>query len=855
MAILVGTRFGPYEVVAPLRAGGMGEVYRARDTRLGREVALKVLPDAVAGDPERRARFEQEARAASALSHPAIVTVHDVGSEAGAMYAAMELIDGQTVRELLAAGSLPLRRLLDIAAALADGLAKAHESGIVHRDLKPENLMVSSDGHPKILDFGLAKLAEPRPSEPSSELTTREDYRTGPGTLLGTVGYMSPEQARGEAVDFRSDQFSFGSILYEMVSGRRAFKRDSMPETLAAIVRDEPEPLLSLRPEMPPPLRWVVERCLAKDRKERYAATRDLARDLAQLARGLSEASTPSVRAPAPRRGRALWLIPGALLLGLLVGALAARPRSMAPPLWQQVTFRRGSIIRARFAPDGQTIIYAVQLPDEPLRLYSTRVDNPESTALPLPSGWLLSIGGAGKLAVVLEREAGNVLAEVPPGGGAPRELIENIRDGDWRPDGSALAIVRRHGEARWLEFPPGTPVYKAPAGVVMDSPRFSPAGDRIAFIERPEGGNALANAGTSSLAVVDLSGHKQVLSEGWGDLIGLAWHPKTGEIWFTGREAEGRFGGLALHAVDLSGKQRFVQMAPGVLRLEDVAADGRVLLIRQEYPLAVTCLPPGESRERDLSWLDYSAGVDLSDDGKTMLLAEGGLGAGAKGAVYVRKTDGSPAVRLADGAAFALSPDQRWAVTTSATSPDRLLLVPTGAGEPRTLAAPGFRYEAAQFLPDGKRVAFQARLGTEGRIYVQDLAGGSPRPLNATELALGPISPDGKWVAANGAAGAMALPLDGGPPRPLRGVSPDETLLRWDSSGRELFVAGPGVPSKVDRLDPDTGKRTHWRSLGPSDKAGVEGLTKIVLTPDGRSYCYTFLRSLGTLFVVTDLR
>ncbi len=282
MPLSPGTRLGPYEILAPLGAGGMGEVYRARDTRLAREVAIKVLPEALSSDPGRLKRFEKEAKSASALNHPNIVTIHDIGTESGVSYIAMELVDGTTLRELLASGPLPIKKLLQIAPQIAEGLARAHEAGIVHRDLKPENVMVKKDGLVKILDFGLAKLSSTGSgSDEGSQLPTMTG--TQPGVVVGTVSYMSPEQASGQIVDFRSDQFSLGSMLYEMATGKRAFRKKTAIDTLAAILNEEPEPIASIAPQTPAPLRWIVERCLAKEPRQRYASTEDLARDLASV--------------------------------------------------------------------------------------------------------------------------------------------------------------------------------------------------------------------------------------------------------------------------------------------------------------------------------------------------------------------------------------------------------------------------------------------------------------------------------------------------------------------------------------------------------------------------------------------
>ena len=301
----------------------MGEVYRAHDSRLARDIAIKVLPTELASDPQRLSRFEREARAASALSHPNIVTVYDVGTSNSVSYMAIELIDGKTLHDLLVPGPLPIRELLGIAAQVADGLAAAHEAGIIHRDLKPRNVMVSRSGFAKILDFGLAKVQEPVPGAPAS---SREETApqlgttlSTPGLLVGTTDYMSPEQARGKSVDFRSDQFSFGSILYEMTTGRRAFSHATPADTLTAILRQDPIPIAQLRPDSPPPLRWIIDRCLAKSASDRYASTQDLASELQGLKEHLREVSGERpVLAEARRSRRAATSI---LVAGIALAA------------------------------------------------------------------------------------------------------------------------------------------------------------------------------------------------------------------------------------------------------------------------------------------------------------------------------------------------------------------------------------------------------------------------------------------------------------------------------------------------------------------------------------------------------
>ncbi len=306
MPLTAGTKLGPYEIVGALGAGGMGEVYQARDTRLDRSVAIKILPAAFSSDTDRLHRFEQEARSASALNHPNIITIYELGHDAGTRYIAMELVEGKTVRELLVSGALTIRKAIEIAAQVAEGLTKAHEAGIAHRDLKPENLMVTQDGFVKILDFGLAKLT--LPSGEVSDMSPTVAWQTRPGLVMGTMQYMSPEQVSGFRVDFRSDQFSFGLVLYEMVTGRLAFQKGTTAETMVAILREQAQPVGVQNPEAPAPLCWVIERCLAKEPDKRYVSTRELARELTAIRDRFSEQPAKPAEAgpanlPAQRTG------------------------------------------------------------------------------------------------------------------------------------------------------------------------------------------------------------------------------------------------------------------------------------------------------------------------------------------------------------------------------------------------------------------------------------------------------------------------------------------------------------------------------------------------------------------------
>ncbi len=850
----MGSRLGPYEVLAPLGAGGMGEVYRARDTRLSREVAVKVLPAAVASDPERLNRFETEARAASALNHPAIVTIYDVGQTDGVSWIAMELVEGTTLRELMLPGPLPIKKLLQIAPQITDGLAKAHESGIVHRDLKPENVMVTKDGLVKILDFGLAKLKSMvSGNSEGSQLSTMEG--TTPGVVVGTVSYMSPEQASGHPVDFRSDQFSLGSVLYEMASGRKAFLRKTVAETLTAIIREEPAPLEKTAPSAPAPVRWIVERCLAKEPGDRYDSTRDLARDLASVRDHASEVSSgheATLAGPVRSRRRLLPLLAGAVIVSLITLGLAfllgRRTAQPEPPLFQRLTWRRGRTLSARFAPDGQTVLYGASWDGEPPAIYIKRPESPDAVRLDLPGANLLAVSPTGEMAILLNPRT---LARVPLTGGTPREIVENVSQVDWGPDGRLLVARDVNGKGR-LEYPLGKVLYETTGHVSY--PRFSPREGLIAFVDHPleEGDDR------GSIAVVDLHGKKRTLSKEFASVQGLAWSP-SGEVWFAAAAAGTS---RSLWGVALSGRQRPIARVPGDLRLEDVTRSGRVLLTRGEARIAIRWSPPGEARERELSWFGNSLVAGLSPDGKTIVFQEQGEPAGPNYAVCLWRMDGSP-VRLGEGIAGNLSPDGKWVISGLPESRAPLVLLPTGPGEPKEIDTRGIARSCFTLFPDGKRLLLVGRESGRGlsRLFVQSLDGGKPRPISPEGVGCEglAISRDGKLVAAAGPGPKIALhPVDGGDPRPVAGTTDGDQPLQWSADGGSLYVrqaSKPGSPARVFRVDLKTGERVLWKELFPEDPAGVAAILPPLLTPDGRFYAYSYARLLSDLYLVEGLK
>jgi dipeptidyl aminopeptidase/acylaminoacyl peptidase len=850
MPIAAGTRLGTYEVLSALGAGGMGEVYRARDAKLGREVALKVLPSEVAADRDRLRRFEQEARAASSLNHPNIVTIHDIGTSDSTAYIAMELVEGRTLRDLLSAGPLAVRRILDIGAQVADGLAKAHGAGIAHRDLKPENVMVTKDGFVKILDFGLAKLSGTASGDFTHSPTVVQE--TKPGTVLGTVGYMSPEQASGQPVDFRSDQFALGSILYEMSTGVRAFVKPTAAQTMAAIIQDEPEPIGKLNSKAPAPLRWIVERCLAKEPDHRYASTRDLARELVTLRDHLSESTSADLVETVPVRVKtrgALLVAAAALAAAALVaGFFAGGARKRTPlPTFQRLTYRRGTIRGARFAPDRQTIVYAAAWDGQPSKLFTTRPGGAESRPLDLPDGDLLAMSRAGEMAILMNTSRagppGNALgtlARVPLAGGAPRPVLEEVQDADFSPDGRELAVIHRTGtKARRIEYPIGKVLYEGPN---ITSVRVSPKGDLVAFLQ--------ATAEGREVNVVDRQGKKRtVIPKTFA--FSLAWSPGGDEIWF---EADG------IAAVSLSGRRRglYRLFEPSSVRICDISPDGRTLISVSEMRAELTASKAGGA-PRNLSLLGASRALDISRDGETVLFTDG-----PDDAAYVRKTDGSgPALRVADDMAISLSPDARWVLSIRG-SPAELLLTPTGPGSPRTIKTDLSRVLGSDFFADGKRLLLAASRGDAPmRSYVIDLATGASRAVTPEGVLQSAISPDGRWIAAFDEQKRIALyPVEGGEQPRLAPGPPEEKSLGfdlllngWTSDERAVYlVEDLGTSNRIFRRDLATGKREVFAEVGPTDPAGVFSVHALV-TPDGNTRICTTLRALGTLQLVEGLR
>ena len=862
MALASGTKLGPYEILSELGAGGMGEVYRARDPRLGREVAIKVLPSGSAPDSERLRRFEQEARATAALNHPNILAVFDIGSQDNSPYIVSELLDGETLRARLNSGALPVRKAVEYALQISRGLAAAHDHGIFHRDLKPENIFITRDGHVKILDFGLAKLTMPEPGAPGLSVQATLDSVTGRGVLLGTLGYMSPEQCRGATVDARSDIFSFGAVLYEMVSGKRAFRGDTTADTISSILKEEPPDLATTGRDVPPMLERIVHHCLEKDPAARFQSARDVAFALEALS-SVSSLGASAVAMPAHTiaalPSRKSWLVPSLLgVIAVLIVAVALLIVSVStpppePPSYRQLTFARESITSARFAPEQRTIIYGTARVGTQTELFSLAPDNHAPVSLGLKDVDVESISSTGEMLLIQQRHSlvrvarVGVLARAPLGGSAPRPMMNDVADADWGPN-NQIAVARYVDGHFRIEYPIGHALYEPSAGYVSNV-RVSPKGDWVAFAEHPALGD---DAGY--VAIVDASGRKRTLSPWQSAIEGMNWAPSGKEVWFTGA-----MGGIEfqLRAADLSGHTRVVDRIPGIPTLFDVARDGRVLLGQGATKVITYARGPGQDQEHDVSIQNWSEVLSISPDSRLVLLNNEGAGSGPDYDVYVRASDGAAPVRVGDGVGYDFSPDMKWVLSSLTLHvPRQLFLIPLGTGETRQITHDLIDRGRARFFPDGKNVVFTGtEPGHKSRIYVQAIDSGTARPISPEGVSGFVPTPDGKFVF--GFSDSVALyPVDGqGPSRPVPGIHPGEVIFSVSTDGRTALVGLLyGYAVDVMRVDLASGRRELFKKIGPSDPAGVL-LVDALFTPDGQYYAYSYFNGLSQLYLVDGLR
>ncbi|MBN9689475.1 MAG: protein kinase [Verrucomicrobia bacterium] len=864
-----GETLGPYLLGDLIGAGGMGEVFRARDTRLGREVAIKVLPRNYASDPDRLQRFDQEAKTLAALNHPNLLVVFDTGMYDGAPYLVSELLEGRTLREELNSGQLPLRRAVDYALQIATGLAEAHARGVVHRDIKPENIFVTNDGRVKILDFGLAKLRqgnEPttRPRKTSTDSTTIVDPEaktvisntTETGVVMGTPAYMSPEQVSGKDADSRSDIFSFGAVLYEMVCGQRAFRRGTSAETMTAILREEPEDLTEFNVNLPPGFDRVVRRCLEKRPEQRFQSASDLAFALESISQGTGNRKPVAEKKPVVPR----WVAPFVISLLILALVRVLMMDSATPlPEFRQVTFGRGTVMNARFAPDGETVYYGARWNMKPLEIFASRPGSPEARPLNYTNADVLSISTKGELALLLNRKGvgwfsgTGTLARVSMNGGTPREVLTEVKDADWYPDGEKYVVVRLAG-GRWrLEQHPSKEggLQLAETSGTFSKPRVSPKGDWIAFLEH----RSLSD-NRGKVKIVNVEGKSVELTGEYAQIDGLAWHPNGKEVWFTAiRDGEIQ----SLRAVTLDGEERQVMKMSVNMTLHDIFKDGRLLMTRQFELQEIIGMVPPETHEKNLTSMGRCMLRGITPDGSRFLLLFFGEGAGESYTTYLVSPDGSESTRLGSGMGHAISPDNKW-VFASAYDPASLILMPTGPGPTRTLSITNLDLQLASWLPDSRHLVIQAKDGTNGaRYYLLDTQSTEPpkaiTPENVSSPSYFgvPVSPDGRLVVGIQRGERRLWPLDEGQSRPLPKLK-SFGVAGWSADSQSLYVYKGASPVTVYRYDLATDELTPHKEIYPPDLSGsLGGEPAVAMTRDGEGYVYFNWRILTDLFVVED--
>jgi serine/threonine protein kinase len=849
-------QFGHYQVLEKIGAGAMGEVFRARDERLGRDVAIKLIRPASSQNPDHLRRFELEARAAAALNHPNIVAIYDVGFEGDSPYIVSELLEGKTLTKRLSEGPLSTREASDYALQIVQGLIAAHDRHIVHRDLKPDNLFITNDGRIKILDFGVAKLEPPTEEKVSIEnLPTVTKH----GTLIGTQAYMSPEQVRGQSVDPRSDIFSFGAVLYEMMSGNRAFRGETEADTMTAVLLSEPSGLALDEAAIPPAYQDIVKHCLEKEREDRFQSARDLGFALQTVAAPGKQAASWK---PTTRFSKLLpWAV--AAVLGVLVVILSTSELLRAPvsrPMYMGLTSEAGTIDSARFAPD-HSIVYSAAWNNKPSQLFSTVANSLLSQPLQLTDASLLSVSRKHELAIVqhgvhsgqLETVNG-MLARAEIAGASPREILPDVRWADWAANSNDMAVVHYVSAQCRLEYPIGTVLYQT-AGWISDI-RFSPNYDSIAFMDHPA---LWDNRG--AVRVTDLSGHVRTLTQEWDSERGLAWGPGGKEIWFTGVDKGNK---LNLMAVSLSGKLRHILDLPMAINLQDVDSDGRVLASLDQKRLIMGASTLGGA-DIDISSHDWTIPHDISPDGQLVLFEDSSEAVGPGYAVMVRKADGSaPPVRIGEGSAGGFSPDGKWAISIS-TSPSQaaqLTLLPVGPGQPRIINVSGLQRINngwARFFPDGKHIGLNGNETGHGkRCYAIDVSDGTAKPATPEGVLCGPISADGRSIVGKIENQPFALySVDGsGAPRTIPNLKSNFTPVQWANDDSNLYGYHWGeFPSGVYKLEVATGKETLVQQLKPNAAAGVVLVAPVVVSRDGKHFAYSYNQTLSSLYLITGVR
>lgn len=847
---------GHYRIEVQLGSGGMGAVFRAVDLRDNRVVALKTLLASTLKDVEQRQRFQQEARLASSLTHPNIVTIFEVGTAAlestgeSVDYIAMELIDGETLDNLSPSGQpLPELDAITYGIQIAQGLAAAHAANIIHRDLKPSNVMVSCDGVVKILDFGLAKWADPIQPDAYSETRSVQLGLTMAGSIIGSVAYMSPEQAESKPLDTRTDIFSFGSVLYRLVSGQEPFKGASQVATLSAVLLKDPDPISDLVPDVSPALETIIRKCLRKEPSKRWQSMADLGLSLEELRDELMrppDPATPAVLPPPALNTRRQWLMAGAgLVVGLTPAAYLATRRQQ-PATFQRLTFRRGDVSSAFFAPRGE-IVYTARWDGSPEATYSSLPGSREARDLGLPAGTIMGINSAGEALIRTgEGDGPGTLIRIGLGGGAARPVLNDVFEAKWGPDGESIAVVRAVDGKPRLEYPIGNLLYQTE----MRPPvwvRVHPSGGMVAFFDYdPE-------VGDYDLKTVDSSRQVKTLSRGWRTVGRLGWSPDGKEVWMSaGRPGENPW----LTAVTRDGVERTMAQLPGFMLLHDVAPDGALLLAAVRSKIAIHGHGSLSKNDLDLSWFDASMVYDITSDGTAVLSVELAYGEGRNSAIYLKKTDGSAAVRIGYGNRPALSPDGKSIVCIFRQNNNSVLkILPTGAGVEKTLSTGGLKYDYAEWFPDQQRLLVTASgPGKPLRTYWRSISGFDLHPVTPEGVRASKISSDGRWAVGITQGKIRLFPIESGAPRDLGPAQRGEIPLRWTADSKGIYIAHPHANSvEISLLDSTTGQNRLIREIAYPEE-GAE-FYSLAISPDAKWYAFSYQKDLAELYVARGIK
>ena len=839
-----------YRIERELGQGGMATVYLARDLKHDRQVAIKVLrPElaAVIGAD----RFLSEIKTTANLQHPHILSLFDSGAIDGTVFYVMPFVDGESLRDRLTREKqLPIADAVRIATETADALEYAHQHGVIHRDIKPENILLHG-GHALVADFGIALAAS----------KTGGARMTETGMSLGTPQYMSPEQAMGEReLDARTDVYALGCTTYEMLTGEPPFTGPTAQAIVAKVMTAEPVDAATLRKSIPPHVADAVHTAMQKLPADRFATAQALADALRSAGTGHHRSGAASIKArrtglaSVARAGVMLGAAALAVGAGFVLGRRASGATDYAHMLMQQRTYRIQSIFTARYASSGRAFVYSAAESGNTPRIYLINDAYPEPRSISDSAIQLLAVSSHDELAVLIHaqyehhRVFTGTLARMPLGGGTPRELVKGVRDADWSPDGSQLAIVRVVNGRDRLEYPVGTALYET-AGYLSDL-RIAPDGMHIGFNEHPE---KLDDRGF--VAVVDLHGKHAVLTEQFSSIEGLAWAP-DGSLVFGAQPAASV---QQLERVTLGG--RVERSAPGIgdATIQDIAPDGRRLILREDRTSSVWFQRANTASVEDLSWLNLTFFPILSGDGAQLIFGDGSNLAGDTYGTMLRRTDGSPAVRLGAGAPLGVSLDKQWVLSSIPSEPVQLVAYPTGVGTSRRLDHGEFSgITAAAFVGGGNEYVVCGNAPKSAvRCYVGSAAGGALRPFLSASVRRLLVSPDGASVVVNIAdSGYRRVLLRDGSSQPVPGLTADDEVLRFSPDGKELWTREPdALPVRAERVNLETGRRSALIPPFAIGRPALVSVSGVSLADDPRTYAYIDRTIADYLFELTVKR